>query len=301
MPHLMRRLTVASALLMPTFMLGSQERTAWADIGPDGGEIQLGDGRARLVVPRGALRRRVRVGLRVLDQAPLDPMHVVGSAVRVVIRAEFTTSAILTITYDPDGRPSGTPESELGVAELSGGAWAPRYGIVTVVSHSATVSVSRAGTFGVRWRPPSTPCIAPGHRQFDFWLGSWSLSAVGAPTGFNSIVADSSGCAISEHFRQEGYVGRSVTVLSSTDGKWHQTYMDVDGDRTIYTGGEQDGAMVLYEGASRRLNWRQLDDRRIRHFVEQSNDGGASWRVVYDGLYTRRPSPPDDGIIGATR
>jgi hypothetical protein len=47
-------------------------------------------------------------------------------------------------------------------------------------------------------KPP--PCAAPGHRQFDFWLGEWEAAANGKFAGTNKITSILGGCVIMEEW-----------------------------------------------------------------------------------------------------
>ncbi|MFQ5512310.1 MAG: hypothetical protein ACE5EO_10730 [Candidatus Krumholzibacteriia bacterium] len=48
---------------------------------------------------------------------------------------------------------------------------------------------------GMTWVPlyaqeaPPKPCSAPEYRQFDFWIGEWSVEAKGKPAGTNKVTA----------------------------------------------------------------------------------------------------------------
>ena len=36
-----------------------------------------------------------------------------------------------------------------------------------------------------------------------------------------------------------------------------------------------------------RMSFTPLDDGRVRQFIEESRDGGATWATWFDGYYTR--------------
>jgi len=91
-------------------------------------------------------------------------------------------------------------------------------------------------------------CKSPGHRQFDFWVGTWDVS----PTGQNKVVARSvienlySGCVIRENWMPAtGTAGGSLNTYDPDDGKWHQVWMDAANARVMFDGGLVDGKMVL--------------------------------------------------------
>jgi hypothetical protein len=105
-------------------------------------------------------------------------------------------------------------------------------------------------------------CTAPEYRQFDFWLGEWEVTSNETPAGTNSIVA----------------------------------WVDASGTLLLLDGGIVDGAMVL-EGerpapggkgiVRHRIAWTPNEDGTVRQLWEASQDGGANWSMIFDGLYTR--------------
>ena len=149
------------------------------------------------------------------------------------------------------------------------------------------VSVTSAGTFGVRRQPSTVPCTAPEYRQFDFWLGTWNFTAPNSFDGTNVITSEPGGCAIFESFSDvSGSQGRSISVFSPADQMWHQTFVDVTG-RTIYSGSLVNGKMVLYISPSSRFIWDPISAQVVRFYGETSSDGGATWNLVFDGQYAR--------------
>lgn len=67
------------------------------------------------------------------------------------------------------------------------------------------------------------PCSAPEHRQFDFWIGDWDVTAPdGKPAGKNRIEPILDGCALAEHWRgASGGAGHSYNVYDARRGVWH--------------------------------------------------------------------------------
>ena len=146
------------------------------------------------------------------------------------------------------------------------------------------------------------PCEAAAHRQFDFWLGDWNVTANGVPAGTNSVVAIQDGCVLQENWKGSGVggiTGTSFNVFDRATGRWHQTWVDASGTLLQLDGGLVDGVMVL-EGerpspngkgtALHRISWAPADDGSVRQLWEASQDGGNTWNVIFDGLYTRADS-----------
>lgn len=150
--------------------------------------------------------------------------------------------------------------------------------------------------------PAPQRCTAPEHRQFDFWLGEWSVTSNGAPAGTNEIHAIQGGCALQENWQGAGaggITGTSYNIYDRESELWHQTWVDASGTLLQLDGGLEDGVMVL-EGQRpapgggivlHRIAWTPIPDGTVRQLWEASQDDGENWNVIFDGLYTRVASP----------
>jgi hypothetical protein len=152
---------------------------------------------------------------------------------------------------------------------------------------------------------PQPNCDAAVRRQFDFWAGEWSVSLAPNPLvviggehlGNDRIDKILGGCALLESWTGAG--GASGTSLSFYDPareQWHQTRVDDRGGSLALVGTFTRGSMVLSgtrkdeEGKTmlNRISWTPLPSGQVRQVWETSSDGGKSWTVVFDGLYTRK-------------
>jgi hypothetical protein len=149
---------------------------------------------------------------------------------------------------------------------------------------------------------PSRPtgCTAPEHRQLDFWIGEWDVS----PAGSDMVVAESTiraldqGCSIFEEWRPfQGPSGHSLSDYDPLTQKWHQTWIDSAGVRTLFTGAFENGAMALdYDTAPpagqpqgrRRMSYQQIDANTVRQWGARFNDATGAWDVTWDLTYKRR-------------
>ena len=147
--------------------------------------------------------------------------------------------------------------------------------------------------------PPAAPtCDAPEHRQFDFWIGEWSVvgQKVGKVVGHSRISAAVAGCVVVEQWTGTGgSTSQSLNLYNRSLGAWEQFWVDSQGNRLQLQGGLKDGAMVLEtppnpDGSARhrhdRITWSSDAQGRVRQLWETSIDGG-DWAVQFDGLYTR--------------
>ena len=158
----------------------------------------------------------------------------------------------------------------------------------------------------LRRSTPQTPCAAPSHRQFDFWLGEASVSTDGAFDGVNNVTSELDGCVVAEHWYDAGEVkGWSLNAYDATTGLWYQHWVDEFGVNLLLSGGLTNGAMVL-EGTRPRIAGGTFFDRvtytplpggHMRQLWEESVNGGPL-SVLFDGIYDPQPGaekPPTPG------
>ena len=141
----------------------------------------------------------------------------------------------------------------------------------------------------------------PVYRQFDYWLGTWDVVPNGAPPGTppstNVITTIHNGCVILESWTAVGQTGQSFNIYDRVSGKWRQTWVDSTGGLHEYSGGLVDGNMT-YEGdipapggkgrMHVRLTFFIRGDGTLRQLSERTSDGGKTWQVNYDLIYTNR-------------
>ena len=148
--------------------------------------------------------------------------------------------------------------------------------------------------------PPASPppdCSGPEHRQFDFWLGTWDVTAQGKPAGTNKITADLDGCVLVEHWTaSSGGHGTSLNYYDRKTRSWHQAWIDDRGGSLRLEGGLQDGRMVMQTEplpdakggpAVHRITWSSEADASVRQLWETSKDGGKTWSTLFDGRYVK--------------
>jgi len=149
--------------------------------------------------------------------------------------------------------------------------------------------------------PRSAACVDPEHRQFDFWVGRWSVS----PTGQRKVVATSlieglyGGCAIRETWMPAGQPGGgSLSSYVPAERAWRQTWVDSSGARAEFKGGWDGQAMLLTgpwplpDGRARlvRMTYTPGPDGTVRQAGEASFDDGRTWRPTFDFTYRKAPA-----------
>ncbi len=140
------------------------------------------------------------------------------------------------------------------------------------------------------------PCTSAPYRQFDFWLGNWSVTEKGKVAGTNRIESILGGCALYENWQgASGLRGNSINFYDAPRGVWHQTWIDHTGSALTLEGRFENGAMRLEgqrpgnkpgEVQLHRITWTPLPDGEVRQLWETSSDG-RTWSEAFDGLYTR--------------
>jgi len=138
------------------------------------------------------------------------------------------------------------------------------------------------------------PCASVEARQFDFWVGEWDVYAKGAKVGFNHISVIQNGCTLLEeyHSLKGFYEGKSFNYYDPVEGHWHQVWVDIGGVRLHLTGGLEGAAMVMSGPRATaqgkvidRITWTPGEDGTVRQVWDQSQDDGATFKTVFDGLY----------------
>jgi hypothetical protein len=147
---------------------------------------------------------------------------------------------------------------------------------------------------------PSTAasgCSGPLAHRLDFWIGTWDVrNPAGGREGHNVIERVLGGCAILEHWSDaDGSEGKSLFYIDGPGRRWKQVWVTDTGafkekaEILGFTGGIRfQGEIPLPDG--RRIQDRTtlsvLPDGRVRQLIEQSADGGQTWRA-WEGLYSR--------------
>jgi hypothetical protein len=155
-----------------------------------------------------------------------------------------------------------------------------------------------AGVTGTHPRNLGLACARADHRQLDFWIGQWRVfdTAKGFRVGTSRIERIMGGCAIKESYEAAQapggpYAGTSYSAFDRKDGKWHQLYVDVNGNVTWFTGAREDRDMVLVAtvkgGALQRMTYRPRKDGSVEQIGVISTDGGKTWQPGYDLTYRR--------------
>ena len=140
-------------------------------------------------------------------------------------------------------------------------------------------------------------CEGSEHRQFDFWLGEWSVRTPdGRIAGLNKISSEHGGCVLHERYStSRGYSGESLSMFDASRKVWHQTWVDTSGMLLLLEGSLR-GKSMLLEGQTvgaegqvtkHRITWTPNADGSVRQHWE-STDLKGNWSTAFDGSYTRK-------------
>jgi hypothetical protein len=134
------------------------------------------------------------------------------------------------------------------------------------------------------------------HRALEFRIGTWAIaSPSGTSEGTSVIRYDLDRCVVVEEWDGIRDRGRNIDAYNDDDHAWHRLFVDAQGRVHVFegTGG---GASIAYRGTSRdgtgktelnRLTIRSTGRDGMTEVWRQSLDGGATWRTVFEGRYTR--------------
>jgi hypothetical protein len=141
----------------------------------------------------------------------------------------------------------------------------------------------------------SQACTDSAFRQFDYWLGAWTVTdTAGKQVGTSHIIRVSDGCAILEQWKDaSGNAGTSLNFYDRAADRWEQTWMGAQGGILHLRGGLEKGSMRL-EGTRKtaqgevmdRIEWVRLNGSRVRQLWSLSSDGGKTWQVSFNGTYS---------------
>lgn len=131
--------------------------------------------------------------------------------------------------------------------------------------------------------------------QFDFWLGKWDCTWGEDGKGTNHVLRIMNDKVIQENFSAPDLKGMSVSVYDPERKLWCQTWVDDNGSYLDFTGKFEEGKMILSRDAivrgetcKQRMVWYNIEADRFDWNWERSDDGGNTWRVLWQIKYERK-------------
>jgi len=150
----------------------------------------------------------------------------------------------------------------------------------------------------VAYAGDAKPCAGGEHRQFDYWLGSWSVSYGGPPTGTSKVELALDRCMIVESWDgARNHSGKTMFGYSPDDHSWYGMFADNEGRVHIFSQGKVSAGAAEFRGTSHGPNGETVLNRvkivrvsadKVEQTWEKSSDSGATWNLAYRGEYTRK-------------
>jgi len=150
------------------------------------------------------------------------------------------------------------------------------------------------------------PCQTAEFRQFDFWVGDWSVeNPAGQKVGNNLVTREQDGCLLVEHWKSGRGIetGTSFNYYDIRDKKFHQIYFDNSGNAGAYppmAGGLVDNKMVMISDQKSspifRWTWYTVSPGKVRQMAEQSDDGEKTWHIIWDSIYVSKQQQANKSI-----
>lgn len=131
--------------------------------------------------------------------------------------------------------------------------------------------------------------------QFDFWLGEWEVTWGEDGKGKNHILRIMDDKIIQENFTAPDLIGMSVSSYDAERKLWCQTWVDNNGSYLDFTGRFENEKMILSRDAiirgqacKQRMVWFNINTNQLDWNWERSDDGGESWRALWEIKYRRK-------------
>ncbi|HEV2701661.1 MAG TPA: hypothetical protein VGV09_08530 [Steroidobacteraceae bacterium] len=144
---------------------------------------------------------------------------------------------------------------------------------------------------------PATCAVNPAIRQFDFWLGDWTVTYPGTSgSSASTVSATLDSCAVLETWRGDhSHRGENLFAYSAEEKSWHGLFADNEGRVHVLNGKVAAGVAEFYgpsrgengEAELNRVRVMRVSANEVRQTWEKSTDKGATWGTVFQGDYER--------------
>ncbi len=141
------------------------------------------------------------------------------------------------------------------------------------------------------------PCSGPEYHQFDFFVGDWTATKKdGTPAGTLTMTVEEGGCLLHEQWKGAGGTnGQSLSFYDKIDRRWHQIWVDNEGNWLNLSGTLVGNSMNFTAtttgpgGKPQLLRAGFVDNGAgtAREWYDTSDDNGKSWQPQFDATFTR--------------
>lgn len=141
-------------------------------------------------------------------------------------------------------------------------------------------------------------CCTEKHAEFDFWIGSWTVTNPdGTLAGKNIIDKIQDNCILRENWTSAKgkYTGTSNNFYNYPKKQWEQIWIDNQGGSLHLKGNREDNKMILKTDVAKnqkgepyyhKVTWTLNDDGTVRQYWETITNG-TDVAVAFDGLYKK--------------
>jgi hypothetical protein len=126
-------------------------------------------------------------------------------------------------------------------------------------------------------------CAAPEFREFDFWLGEWTVTNQGKTGGKSRIERASKGCLLLENWTgADGGEGVSFNFYDPKAKRWQQRW--VMGPSALRLEGNYVNGVMRLSDSANAIEWTAMGSE-VRQVWTRAGANGA--KVLFDGVYRR--------------
>ncbi|TVZ60352.1 hypothetical protein NA63_2905 [Flavobacteriaceae bacterium MAR_2010_105] len=141
-------------------------------------------------------------------------------------------------------------------------------------------------------------CCTEKHAEFDFWLGSWTVTNPdGSAAGTNTIDKIQDNCILRENWISAAgnFTGTSHNFYNASTKQWEQLWIDNQGGNLHLKGNRNGNQMILTsdelknakgEPFFHRVTWTLNEDGSVRQYWETITNG-KDISIAFDGLYKK--------------
>lgn len=144
----------------------------------------------------------------------------------------------------------------------------------------------------------SCNCCTEKHTEFDFWIGTWTVTKPDGTLAGNNVIDKIQGnCILRENWTSANgnFTGTSNNFYNYAKKQWEQIWVDNQGSSLHLKGHRVGNQMILKTDVAEnkdgepyyhRVTWTLNDDGSVRQYWETiTNDKDIT--VAFDGLYKK--------------
>ncbi|TBN06752.1 hypothetical protein EYD45_02385 [Hyunsoonleella flava] len=153
-------------------------------------------------------------------------------------------------------------------------------------------------SIGLTAQESNCNCCTEKHSEFDFWIGSWTVTNPdGTLAGKNIIDKIQDNCILRENWTSAkgNFTGTSNNFYNSTKKQWEQIWIDNQGGNLHLRGNRVGNQMILKTDVAKnkdgqpyyhKVTWTLNEDGSVRQYWETiTNDKDVT--IAFDGLYKK--------------